>query len=109
MPPTVNRNIQAEQRNVADNRMVYHHRERVTLAELNAGKVILPANSYYKYRLVDVALIAVGGAVTAATTVDILATRAGVSVKLLAAAVAGLTENALLRAGAANAAILAGG
>lgn len=109
MPPTVNRMIQSELRNVADNRIIYQHRERVSIADVNAGKILLSANRNFKYRLVDVALIAIGGAVGATTTVDILATQAGASVKLLAAAIAGLTQNALLRAGAANAAILAGG
>jgi hypothetical protein len=40
---------------------------------------------------------------------QILATQAAASVAALIAAVAGLTQNTLLRAGAANATILAGG
>jgi len=54
-------------------------------------------------------MIAVGGAASGATTVDILATLAAGSRKLLASAIAGLTQSALLRAGAANAALLADG
>jgi hypothetical protein len=84
-------------------------RMRVSVAQINAGHTLLAAVTGYKYRVHDVALIAIGGAVTAATTVDILGTQSAASVKLLAAAVAGLTQNTLLRAGAANAAILAGG
>jgi predicted RecA/RadA family phage recombinase len=89
--------------------VVHHVRTRFTIAQINAGANLLPAVPGAKYRLVDAALIAVGGAVGAATTVDILATQGASSVKLLAAAVAGLTQNTLLRAGATNAAILAAG
>lgn len=84
-------------------------RTRATIAQVNAGLVLLPACPGVKWRLVDVSLISIGGAVGAATTVDITATQSGSSVKLLAAAVAALTQNTLLRAGATNATILAGG
>ncbi len=84
-------------------------RQRVTTAEVNAGLTLLPAVAGRKYRMHDVALIAVGGAAATATSVDILGTQSASSAKLLAAAVAGLTQNALLRAGATNAAILAAG
>ena len=84
-------------------------RVRVTTAQVNAGLTLLPALAGRKYRVHDVALIAIGGAATAATTVDILATQSAASVKLLAAAVAGLTQSAVLRAGATNAAVLADG
>jgi len=84
-------------------------RVRATTAEVNAGLTLLPAIPGRKYRIHDVALIAIGGAAATATTVDIIGTQSASAVKLLAAAVAGLTQNTLLRAGAANAAILAGG
>jgi hypothetical protein len=84
-------------------------RRRCTLAEINAGVELLPAKQGWKYRIVDWSMIAVGGAAAGATDARILGTRAGSSVALAAAAVAGLTQNTLLRAGAANAAILAGG
>ena len=87
----------------------YQHRERFTVAQVNAGATILPAIPGYKYRITDMALIAIGGAVTGTTTVDILAKQAAATVKLLAAAVANLTQNTLLRAGATGAAILAAG
>jgi hypothetical protein len=80
-------------------------RHRVTAAEVNAGHTLVTPPSGRAVRLVDVALIAIGGAAAGATTVDIL----DGATKLLAAAVAGLTQSALLRAGAANAAILADG
>lgn len=84
-------------------------RHRFTIAQVNAGAILLPALPGFGYRLIDVSMIAVGGAAAGATTVDILATLAAASRKLLASAVAGLTQSTLLRAGAANAAILADG
>lgn len=84
-------------------------RTRNTIAQVNAGATLLPAIAGFAYRVTDMALIAIGGAVTAATSVDIRGTQSTSVVNLLAAAVAGLTQNTLLRAGATNAAILAGG
>lgn len=82
----------------------------VTTAEVNAGKTLLAAIPGLKYRLHDAAMIAVGGAAATATSVDILGTQATSAVKLLDGRVAGLTENTLLRAGAAtNGVILAAG
>lgn len=89
--------------------VVFQKRIRVTTAQVNSGLTLLPALAGVKYQLVDVALIAIGGAAATATTVDILATQSASGVKLLAAAVAGLTQNTLLRAGATNATILAAG
>lgn len=87
---------------------VQQTRQRFTIAQVNAGATILPARAGIQYQMVDCALISIGGAAATATTVDILATQTS-SVKLLAAAVAGLTQNTLLRAGATNATILADG
>ena len=88
-------------------------RRRFTIAEINTGTTILTAMAtaygQQKYRLVDVAFIAIGGAAGGATTVDILATQSAASVKLVAVAIAALTQSALVRAGAANATILANG
>jgi hypothetical protein len=81
----------------------------VTTAQLNAGITLLPALSGIQYRLHDASFIAVGGAVTGATLVDLNATQGASSVKLVSNAVAALTQNTLLRAGAANSNILAGG
>lgn len=84
-------------------------RKRFTVAQINAGAELLPAVPGFAYRLVDAVMTAVGGAVTAATDVRILGTRAAGSVALLAVAVAALTQSAVVRAGAANAAVLADG
>lgn len=88
---------------------VFQKRIRATTAQVNAGLVLLPALAGVSYQVTDMALIAIGGAAATATTVDITATQSSSTVKLLAAAVAGLTQNTLLRAGATNATILAGG
>lgn len=84
-------------------------RGRFSLAQVNAGATVLTAVPGFKYRLQDAAMIAVGGAAAAATTIDLLATQSSSSVKLVANAVAGLTQNTLLRAGATNSTILAAG
>lgn len=84
-------------------------RGRFTTAQVNAGATVLAAVPGYKYRVHDAAMIAIGGAAATATTIDLLATQSASSVKLVANAVAGLTQNTLLRAGATNSAILAGG
>jgi hypothetical protein len=81
---------------------------RCTIAEINAGLVLLPAVAGQRYRINDVSLIAIGGAVAAATAVVVTGTQTTV-VNLLSVAVAALTQSALVRAGAANATILADG
>lgn len=83
-------------------------RRRCTIAELNAGVTLLPALLGFKYRVIDAAMIAVGGAAAASTTVDIVGTLT-TSRKLLAVAVAALTQSAVVRLGAANATVLADG
>lgn len=84
-------------------------RKRFTIAEINAGATLLPAIPGRQYRMIDLAMIAIGGAAATATSVDLKATQSASVVNLVANAVAGLTQNTLLRAGATNAAILAGG
>lgn len=84
-------------------------RSRVTTANVNAGATLLPAVPGFKYRIQDMTMIAIGGAAATATTVDILATQSTSSVKLLAVAVAALTQSAVVRAGATNATVLADG
>jgi hypothetical protein len=84
-------------------------RVRVPIALVNSGFELLPARPGVRWRLLDALLIAVGGAVTGATDVRILGTRVGVSVALCIAAVAGLTQSAVLRAGAATVVVLADG
>lgn len=84
-------------------------RQRFTIAEINTGATLLPAVANRRYRIVDCSMISIGGAASGATTVDLRGTQSASVVNLVANAVAGLTQNALLRAGAANSAILAGG
>lgn len=109
MPPTVGKNVTAETKKLGINDGAMVFRQRFTAAQINAGATLLPALPNAAYRVHDMALIAIGGAAAGATDVRILATQSAASAALLAAAVAGLTQNTLLRGGAANAAILAGG
>lgn len=84
-------------------------RARTTIANVNAGATLLPALPGYKYRIHDIAMIAIGGAVGAATTIDVLGTQSTSSVKLFAGAIANLTQSAVLRAGATGGTVLADG
>lgn len=88
---------------------VFTKRQRATLAEVNAGVEILPALPGYAYRLVTANIIAVGGAAAAGTTVDLIATLAASTRKLVAWAQASLTQSNRLEAGVSGAAILADG
>ena len=80
--------------NVALN-VVKEVRKRCTLAEVNAGVTLLAApGAGLAYRMTGFCkMIGIGGAVTANTTVDVLGTRSGSSVKLYAGAQAALDEN----------------
>lgn len=84
-------------------------RTRFTAAQINAGATLLAAVPGLKYRVIDASFIAIGGNASGATTVDLLATQSASSVRLVANAVAGLTQNTLLRAGATNSTILGAG
>jgi hypothetical protein len=88
---------------------VYTMRQRFTIAQVNAGATISSAMAGISYRMVDAKMIAIGGAVTQVTTVDILGTQAGSSVKLVAFAQASLTQSAVLKAGGTGAAVIADG
>lgn len=84
-------------------------RKRVAVSAINAGAVtLLPAIPGIKYRMVDAMAIAIGGAVGAVTTVDIVGV-VTTSRKLVAFAQASLTQSAVLRAGGTGAAVLADG
>lgn len=91
------------------NSEVKHVRRRFTTAEVNAGVTLLPAKAGVKYRMCDAIMIAIGGNAATATSVDILGTQSAASVKLVAGAVAGLTQSAVARAGATNISVLADG
>ena len=84
-------------------------RTRFTTAQVNAGATLLTAVPGMKWRMQDAAMIAIGGGAATATSVDLQAVQSSSTVSLVASAVAGLTQNTLLRAGATNAAIIAGG
>ena len=85
-------------------------RMRVTTAQVNAGHTLLAALPGLRYRLQDMALIAVGGNAATATSVDILGTQSASVVKLMDGRIAGLSQSTLLRAGTAtNGLILADG
>lgn len=84
-------------------------RRRLTVAAINAGATLLPAIPGAKYRLIDAYAIAIGGAVTTVTTVDVKGVQATSAVKLVAFGQAALTQSALVRAGSAGGVILADG
>jgi hypothetical protein len=84
-------------------------RTRATAAQVNAGLVLLPALPGVKWRLIDCAMIAIGGNAATATSVDLLATQAGSAVRPVVNVIAGLTRSAVLRMGATNSAVLADG
>lgn len=91
-------------------------RRRNTIAEVEAGVTLLAAIPGMKYRLIDLIMIAIGGAASGSTDVRVLGTQAAGSVALGIAAVAGLTQSTVLRlgspfatAGTASIVALAGG
>jgi len=91
--------------NLVQDGHAFNLRHRVTTAEVNAGHTILTPPSGKAVRVIDITMIAIGGAASGATTIDVL----DVASKLLAVAVAALTQSAVVRAGAANATVLADG
>jgi len=86
-------------------------RVRSTIAQINAvtGAEILPAVPGYAYRVIDVVLIAIGGAAATATSVDLIGTRAAAAVRLLVAAVAAIAQSVVAHIGIANMVVLADG
>jgi len=84
-------------------------RTRLAIGTVNSGATLLAAVVGKAYRVHDVAMIAVGGAATTGTTIDILGTQAAAGVKLCAFGQAALTQSALVRAGSAGGVLLADG
>src|SRR5262245_64103627 len=84
-------------------------RQRVTLAQVNAGLVLLPAIAGRKYRLLDARCIAIGGAAAAGTTVDITGVQSSSTVKLVSFAQASLTQSTVLYPGLSGVTVLADG
>jgi len=79
-------------------------RTRFTLAQLNAGQTLLPALPGVKWSLLWAQFIAVGGAATAATSVNIAATQAAAAVQLWVVTIAALTRSAVVQTGVTPAA-----
>lgn len=76
-------------------------RVRTTTANVNLGATLLPAITGLKYRLTDMAMIAIGGNAATATTVDIKGTQSASVVKLFAVPVASLVRSDVVKPGAA--------
>jgi hypothetical protein len=93
---------------IQDDLLVKNIRVRATVAQVNAGLTLLAAVTGYSYRLVDCAMIAIGGAVSAVTTIDILGTQT-TSKKLVAFGQVELTQSTVLKPGIAGATVLADG
>lgn len=87
----------------------YNQRFRVSIANVNAGLTLLPAQAGIKYRVVDTTLIAVGGAVATCTAVVILGTQATASATLQSVAVAALTQSTVVKPNTSNSTVLADG
>jgi hypothetical protein len=79
-------------------------RVRATAAQVNAGLVLLPAVPGAKYRIVGCDMIAIGGNAATATSVDLVATQAGSTVRPVVNSVAALTQSARVSMGEAPAA-----
>lgn len=93
----------------ANGAISHNKRQRFTIAQVNAGAELLPAIAGKSYRLIRATAIAIGGAVGAVTTVDILGTQSASGVKLVAFSQASLTQNTVLFDGASGGTVLAGG
>lgn len=89
--------------------VVYSVRTRTSIANVNTGATLLPAVAGWKYRLIDVTMISVGGATATCTAVTILGTQATASATLLSVAVAALTQSTVVKPNTANATVLADG
>jgi hypothetical protein len=86
-----------------------HFRRRCTTAEINAGVDLLPAVPGFKYRLIDATLIAIGGNAATATAVIITGVQGASTVSLISAAVAALTQSAVVKPNSSNVTVLADG
>jgi len=84
-------------------------RVRATTAEVNAGLLLLAQLAGYKYRLVDMTMIAIGGNAATATSVDIVTTQGGSAARPYVVAVAALTRSAVVKPNSANVTVLADG
>lgn len=88
---------------------VQNLRTRVAVADINAGATLLAALAGFKYRVVDVTLVAIGGSAATATAVTIGATQSASGVALITAAVAALTRSTIVKPNSSNVTVLADG
>lgn len=72
-------------------------RRRFTVAEINAGATLLAAIDGYKYRPVDYQAIAIGGAASGSTAVELSGTRSAGAVVLWSIPIALLLRSAVVR------------
>lgn len=79
-------------------------RTRVTLAQLNAGFNLLPALVGVRWRLIAASFIAIGGAATSGTSVNLQGTVAAATVQLWVVTIAALTQSTQLFSGVTPAA-----
>lgn len=84
-------------------------RFRSTIAEVNAGKVLLPAIPGFRYRVSNIRMIGIGGFISVISSVDILATQSAASVKLFAGLQPNMTQSTVLTAGGTGTTVLADG
>lgn len=88
--------------------ILYASRSRVAIADVNSGATLISGIAGKALTLVSCSALAVGGAVGAVTTVNVLGTQTS-EVKLVALAQASLTQSAVLKDGGTGAAVLADG
>lgn len=93
---------------VVHNDNVRSKRVRVSLGELNAGHTLLPAVAGYGYRILDFTMIAVGGGLGTATSIEIEGDQSG-AVDLFSVAAAQLTQSAVNKPDGAGTTVLADG
>lgn len=85
------------------------YRERVPIADVNAGTTLLPAVPGYKYRIHYFAAIAYGGAVGTLTSVELNGTQSSSVVDLASFAQANLTQSTYLGPESTGTTLLADG
>lgn len=90
---------------VVHNDNVRSKRVRVTLGQLNAGHTLLPAVAGYGYRIIGFNMIAIGGALGTATSIEIECD----SADLFSVAAAQLTQSAVNTEDGAGTTVLADG
>jgi len=88
---------------------VINVRTRFTVAQINAGATLVAAVAGYTLRMIECSMIAIGGAASAVTTIDVKGVQAASGVVLVAFAQASLTQSTELRAGDSGSTILADG